>query len=318
MWSLDSGNHVRFYTLAELRSDLSVDEIKQKAIDLKPGQIAPLAIDAKGRQYGVRWNGSRMEVFVDNGEHVRSKAIGDGSVNELWPTADGKRFFAVHQRTGGIGITVYDQHQDYVLDSLVLGIPGFDNLPLDRISIDNHITDYDVQMDVWLFPFLNVQPIVHGLRDRRDIEVVLDLPSRIADRFRTGELDLAMVPSFEAATMKTSVLDSICIASDGPVETVLLHHRVPLREVRTLALDEASRTSAALSKILIAEASGHLPKTTMFSPHSGDTPATDAILVGSGTALTWTASTKAKWLLPSWSFRNDSLVCVPVATNEKP
>ncbi len=121
MWSLDSGNHVRFYTLAELRSDLSVDEIKQKAIDLKPGQIAPLAIDAKGRQYGVRWNGSRMEVFVDNGEHVRSKAIGDGSVNELWPTADGKRFFAVHQRTGGIGITVYDSDSLKELWSLTTG-----------------------------------------------------------------------------------------------------------------------------------------------------------------------------------------------------
>ena len=71
----------------------------------------------------------------------------------------------------GIGITVYDQHQDYVLDSLVLGIPGFDNLPLDRISIDNQITDYDVQMDVWLFPFLNVFGLVGTIDGETDVDL---------------------------------------------------------------------------------------------------------------------------------------------------
>lgn len=108
MWSLDSANRLRFYTLAELRSDLSDDEVKRKAIDLKPGQVAPLALDRAGRQYGVRWNGNRMELFVDNGQHVRSRAVGDGSVNEILPAADGASFLAVHQRSGGMAISVYD------------------------------------------------------------------------------------------------------------------------------------------------------------------------------------------------------------------
>jgi hypothetical protein len=108
MWSLDSANRLRFYTLAELRSDLSDDEVKRKAIDLKPGQVAPLALDREGRQYGVRWNGNRMELFVDNGEHVRSRAVGDGSVNEILPASDGKSFLAVHQRSGGMAVSVYD------------------------------------------------------------------------------------------------------------------------------------------------------------------------------------------------------------------
>lgn len=132
---------------------------------------------------------------------------------------------------------------------------------------------------VGLFPYLNVQPLVHGLSGQPDIELVLDLPSRISDLFRSGDLDLAMIPSFEAATLNAPVIDSLCIASDGPVETVVLHHRVPLNEVRTLALDEASRTSAALSKILIRQASGRLPITSRFSVHSKDAPETDAILV---------------------------------------
>lgn len=140
---------------------------------------------------------------------------------------------------------------------------------------------------IGLFPYLNVQPIIHGLRGETDFEMVIDLPSRIADRFRNGELDLAMVPSFEAPGLDAPVLDSIGIASEGAVETVLLHHRVPLARVRTLALDTASRTSAALAKILIAEASGRLPETRVFSPLSEETPDADAILVIGDPAFTW-------------------------------
>jgi chorismate dehydratase len=140
---------------------------------------------------------------------------------------------------------------------------------------------------IGLFPYLNVQPIIHGLREERDVELVIDLPSRIADRFRDSELDLAMVPSFEAATLGAPVLTSVCIASDGPVETVALHHKVPLDRVKTIAVDEASRTSAALARLLVAEDSGLLPRTSPFSPGSEETPDTDAVLVIGDPAFRW-------------------------------
>lgn len=132
---------------------------------------------------------------------------------------------------------------------------------------------------IGLFPYLNSQPLVFGLSAEPDVELVIDLPSRLADRFRRGELDLAMVPSFDAATLGAPVLNSVCIASDGPVETVMLHHRVNLDRVKTLALDEASRTSAALAKILIAQASSRLPHCVSFSPTATDQPDADALLV---------------------------------------
>lgn len=140
---------------------------------------------------------------------------------------------------------------------------------------------------IGLFPYLNVQPLIHGLRGESDFQVVIDLPSRIADRFRNGELDLAMVPSFEAPALGAPVLDSIGIASEGAVETVLLHHRVPLTQVRTLALDTASRTSAALAKILIAKAAGRIPQAREFSPLAAGTPDADALLVIGDPAFTW-------------------------------
>jgi len=70
----------------------------------------------------------------------------------------------------GIGITLYDQVQDYSLDSLTLGIPGFDNVPLDRFAIDNRITDYNVQMDVWLFPFLNVFGLIGTIDGSTEVD----------------------------------------------------------------------------------------------------------------------------------------------------
>ena len=140
---------------------------------------------------------------------------------------------------------------------------------------------------VGLFPYLNVQPLVFGLREEPEVELVIDLPSRIADRFRNGELDLAMVPSFEAATLNAPVLDSICIASDGPVETVILHHRVALGAVRSLGVDEASRTSVALAKILIADSGGQVSLTQPFSPSTGEPPDADALLVIGDPAFTF-------------------------------
>lgn len=144
------------------------------------------------------------------------------------------------------------------------------------------------RLRIGLFPYLNVQPLVHGLRGDTGVEIVIDAPSRIAERFREGALDLAMVPSYEAATMGAPVQDSICISSDGPVETVILHHRVPLREVKTLCADTASRTSTALAKVLIARACGHLPETSTFSPSTNEPSDADAILVIGDPAFVFT------------------------------
>jgi chorismate dehydratase len=141
---------------------------------------------------------------------------------------------------------------------------------------------------IGLFPYLNVQPLIHGLREDERAEVVIDVPSRTADAFRRGELDLAMVPSFEAATLDAPVLEGIAIAAEGTVETVLLHHRVPLAEVRTLAADASSRTSVALSKILVAQASGHVPITRPFEASSGESATDDAILVIGDPAFAFT------------------------------
>lgn len=70
----------------------------------------------------------------------------------------------------GAGLTVYHQDQDYALDSLALGVPGFDDIPLDAIAIDNQITEYNLKLDLWVLPFLNVFAIYGNLDGETDVD----------------------------------------------------------------------------------------------------------------------------------------------------
>jgi chorismate dehydratase len=103
--------------------------------------------------------------------------------------------------------------------------------------------------------YLNTKPLVYGLAQRAPgAEVVFDLPSRLADRLAAGELDVALIPSIEFFQDPSyTIVSDACIGARGPVLSVKLLFRKPPAEVRTLALDEGSRTSAALARILLKE-----------------------------------------------------------------
>ncbi len=76
----------------------------------------------------------------------------------------------------------------------------------------------------------------------------------MADTLSAGRLDVALIPSVEFfRTPGLRVVSDACVACRGPVLSVKLHFRVPPKEVRRVALDEGSRTSAALTQILLAE-----------------------------------------------------------------
>ncbi len=108
MWTLDSGNTVRHYSLDELRGDLSREEVMAKGQPIAAGKVAPLAIDRFGRHYGVRWNGATMEVFVDFGRHLETKVSASGDISSIVPSPSGNRFVAVHQRGQSTSLSVHD------------------------------------------------------------------------------------------------------------------------------------------------------------------------------------------------------------------
>jgi chorismate dehydratase len=103
--------------------------------------------------------------------------------------------------------------------------------------------------------YLNAKPLTHALAKTAPwAEVIYDFPSRLADRLADGDLDVAMIPSVEYARHPGyRIVSDACIACRGPVLSVKLYGRVPPEKIRTLALDEGSRTSAVLSQILLRE-----------------------------------------------------------------
>ena len=111
--------------------------------------------------------------------------------------------------------------------------------------------------------YLNSRPLVEGLTGRNfgGGPVVLDHPSALADGLRAGRFDAALVPSVAAlGTAGVTILPDACVAARGPVRSVKVYFRRPPGDVRSLALDAGSRTSAALARLLLAERFGVTPR----------------------------------------------------------
>ena len=103
--------------------------------------------------------------------------------------------------------------------------------------------------------YLNTKPLIENLSAfAPNVDLSLEVPSKLADQLRDGELDVALIPVIEYFRAGSySIVPGIAIASRGPVLSVTLFSRVPWQEIRSVALDEGSRTSAALVQILLRE-----------------------------------------------------------------
>ena len=110
--------------------------------------------------------------------------------------------------------------------------------------------------------YLNTKPLICDLDVLApDAELILDVPSRLADRLAAGDLDVALIPAIEYFRSGSySIVPGVSIATRGPVLSVTLFSRTPWQEIRRVALDAGSRTSAALTQILLHERYGVHPQ----------------------------------------------------------
>jgi chorismate dehydratase len=130
--------------------------------------------------------------------------------------------------------------------------------------------------------YLNTKPLIEGLASfAPHAEFHLDLPSRLADRLAAGDLDVGLIPVIEYFRAGTyTVVPGVSIASRGPVLSVTLFSRVPWPEIRSVALDEGSRTSAALARILLEKRYAVRPQTVSLPiDAAADDMSTDAVLL---------------------------------------
>ncbi len=110
--------------------------------------------------------------------------------------------------------------------------------------------------------YLNTKPLVHKLDlDSDRYRLSFDLPGKLADQLEIGLLDVALIPSVETFLQNDlAIVSDACIACRGPVWSVKLFSRCDLKDIRVLALDEGSRTSATLVKILLDAEFGVQPE----------------------------------------------------------
>lgn len=100
--------------------------------------------------------------------------------------------------------------------------------------------------------YLNSKPLIFQLEELANgATVELDLPSRLADRLAAGQLDVALIPVVEYLRHgRYRLVPGIAIACRGPVLSVTLFSRQSWPQITSIALDEGSRTSAALVQVL--------------------------------------------------------------------
>jgi chorismate dehydratase len=95
--------------------------------------------------------------------------------------------------------------------------------------------------------YLNARPLIQGWEG----DVVLDHPSTLCAQLARGDLDVALVSSFEFLRNPIyRIVDAVSIASDGPVYSVVVAYagESPLTDIE---LDPASETSVALLHYLM-------------------------------------------------------------------
>ena len=81
-----------------------------------------------------------------------------------------------------------------------------------------------------------------------------DHPSALCNKLAAGELDLALVSSFEFLRNPTyRIVDDISISSAGPVYSVVVAHHGDISEIDEIQIDPASKTSGNLLRCLVAE-----------------------------------------------------------------
>lgn len=139
-------------------------------------------------------------------------------------------------------------------------------------------------MQIGAVSYLNSRPLIEGLDQLLPAaDLVLDYPSRLADALAANRLDVALIPSVEYFRRPGyEIVSDACVAARGEVMSVKLYCRVHPGRIRRLALDEGSRTSAALVRVILAERYGVCPQTEPLRMESltSDTTADAVLLIG--------------------------------------
>jgi chorismate dehydratase len=113
--------------------------------------------------------------------------------------------------------------------------------------------------------FLNARPLVASLESiGPPYKVLYGSPSGLAGALQRGDCDVALIPvAAYLSGIGGNIVPHVSISCFGPAGTLKLFARCPLEEIRTLALDRTSRTTALLARAVLAARHGVKPECTV-------------------------------------------------------
>lgn len=105
--------------------------------------------------------------------------------------------------------------------------------------------------------YLNAIPLAWSILEGPDagnFDTVLSAPSECADQLAAGAVDIGLIPSIEYQRIAgCRIVAGPSVSCRHRVRSVLLISQKPLWEVRSVAADTGSRTSAVLARIVFDE-----------------------------------------------------------------
>jgi chorismate dehydratase len=106
--------------------------------------------------------------------------------------------------------------------------------------------------------YLNTAPLMWdfehgevGVEASHEFDISYTLPSACARALEAGTADIGIIPAAAYTQIPgLMVLPGVAIASRRPVRSIILVSRIPVDQIRTVALDASSMTSVALTQII--------------------------------------------------------------------
>ncbi len=116
--------------------------------------------------------------------------------------------------------------------------------------------------------YLNARPLVYGLERQPRFDLRYDIPSECARLLHGHAIDVGLIPSIEylRGPEPYAFVPGPAVTSRGPVASVAIYTRIEPKEIRTIAMDTSSRTSVALSTVLLRRVFGARPEAVPMAP----------------------------------------------------
>jgi len=132
--------------------------------------------------------------------------------------------------------------------------------------------------------FLPVRPLIHGLDNSPEVDLVRAAPSRLKCMLAGGEVDVAFLPVIDLPCFgpRLIVLTAGCVATSGPTMLAKIFCQVQADAINVVWADSGSRSAATLVQVLWASLYHRRISFIPFDPAT-DHPPVDAeavLLIG--------------------------------------